>query len=211
MAIISRLAVLLGLDAGEFNANLGKAKDNDYGAYTVMINGITPFGNVNNEGVFNITNHAFADAIGLDSTVTVSRTLKKFKLLITGEGANSGESIYPKIINAFDQFKSKTPGQIAALAAEAIQDPATSTKNREAAAAAGPRTAAKNKERKADQIRLGETVDLLVKSLKKTLIYSHQTARAERAAIAKISRDFGVTPERIQLAYQAFLNSKKIK
>ena len=27
MAIISRLAVLLGLDAGEFNANLGKAKD----------------------------------------------------------------------------------------------------------------------------------------------------------------------------------------
>ena len=28
MAIISRLAVLLGLDAGEFNANLGKAKDN---------------------------------------------------------------------------------------------------------------------------------------------------------------------------------------
>jgi len=190
---------------------LGKAKDNDYGAYTVMINGITPFGRVNNEGEFIITNHAFADAIGLDSTVTVSRTLKKFKLLITGEGANSGESIYPKIINAFDQFKSKTPGQIAALAAEAIQDPATSTKNREAAAAAGPRTAAKNKERKADQIRLGETVDLLVKSLKKTLIYSNQTARAERAAIAKISRDFGVTPERIQLAYQAFLNSKKIK
>jgi hypothetical protein len=27
MAIISRLAVLLGLDAGEFNAGLGKAKD----------------------------------------------------------------------------------------------------------------------------------------------------------------------------------------
>jgi hypothetical protein len=176
-----------------------------------MINGITPFGRVDNEGEFIITNHAFADAIGLDSPVTVQRTLKKFKLLITGEGANSGESIYPKIINAFDQFKSKTPGQIAALAAETIQDPATSTRNREAAVAAGPRTAAANRERKVNQIKLGETVDLLVKSLTKTVIYSHQTARAEIAAINKISRDFGVTPERIQLAYQAFLNSKKIK
>ena len=187
---------------------LGKAKDNDYGAYTVMINGITPFGKVNNEGVFNITNHAFADAIGLDSTVTVSRTLKKFKLLITGEGANSGESIYPKIINAFDQFKSKTTGQIAALAADAIQDPETSTKNREAAAAAGPRTAARNKMRKANQIKLGETVDLLVKSLGKADIYRNQTGRAERAAIAKIARDFEVTPERVQLAYQAFKKTK---
>ena len=187
---------------------LGKAKDNDYGAYTVMINGITPFGKVNNEGVFNITNHAFADAIGLDSTVTVSRTLKKFKLLITGEGANSGESIYPKIINAFDLFKSKTTGQIAALAAVAIQDPATSTKNREAAAASGPRTAARNRERKANQIKLGETVDLLVKSLGKADIYRNQTGRAERAAIAKIARDFEVTPERVQLAYQAFKKTK---
>ena len=187
---------------------LGKAKDNDYGAYTVMINGITPFGKVNNEGVFNITNHAFADAIGLDSTVTVSRTLKKFKLLITGEGANSGESIYPKIINAFDQFKSKTTGQIAAIAADAIQDPETSTKNREAAAAAGPRTAARNKMRKANQIKLGETVDLLIKSLGKVDVYKNQTARAERAAISRIARDFDVTPERVQLAYQAFKKTK---
>ena len=187
---------------------LGKAKDNDYGAYTVMINGITPFGKVNNDGGFKITNHAFADAIGLDSTVTVSRTLKKFKLLITGEGANSGESIYPKIINAFDQFKSKTTGQIAALAADAIQDPETSTKNREAAAAAGPRTAARNKMRKANQIKLGETVDLLIKSLGKVDVYKNQTARAERAAISRIARDFDVTPERVQLAYQAFKKTK---
>ena len=187
---------------------LGKARDNDYGAYTVMINGITPFGKVNNEGGFNITNHAFADAIGLDSTVTVSRTLKKFKLLITGEGANSGESIYPKIINAFDLFKSKTTGQIAALAADAIQDPETSTKNREAAAAAGPRTAARNKMRKANQIKLGETVDLLIKSLGKADVYKNQTGRAERAAIAKIARDFEVTQERVQLAYQAFKKTK---
>jgi hypothetical protein len=190
---------------------LGKVRDNHYGAYTVMINGITPFGKVTNEGVFNITNPAFADAIGLDSSVTVSRTIKKFRLLITGEGANSGESIYPKIINAFNQFRNRTPGQIAALAAEAIQDPATSTMNREAAAAAGPRTAARNRERKANQIKLGETVDLLVKSLGKADIYRNQIARAERAAIAKIARDFDVTPERVQLAYQAFKKTKEVR
>ena len=31
MAIISRLAVLLGLDAGEFNAGLGMAKEKEIG------------------------------------------------------------------------------------------------------------------------------------------------------------------------------------
>lgn len=36
MAIISRLAVLLGLDAGEFNANLGKAKDKVEGFSTAQ-------------------------------------------------------------------------------------------------------------------------------------------------------------------------------
>jgi hypothetical protein len=80
--------------------------------------------------------------------------------------------------------------------------------NREAAAAAGPRTAARNRERKANQIKLGETVDLLVKSLGKADIYRNQIARAERAAIAKIARDFDVTPERVQLAYQAFKKTK---
>ena len=37
MAIISRLAVLLGLDAGEFNANLGKAKEKVEGAFSFQI------------------------------------------------------------------------------------------------------------------------------------------------------------------------------
>ena len=62
--------------------------------------------------------------------------------------------------------------------------------------------------RKANQIKLGETVDLLIKSLGKVDVYKNQTARAERAAISRIARDFDVTPERVQLAYQAFKKTK---
>jgi hypothetical protein len=43
---------------------LGKVKDNHYGAYTIMIDGIKDFGEIDKEGVFNITGPAFADAIG---------------------------------------------------------------------------------------------------------------------------------------------------
>jgi hypothetical protein len=58
---------------------LGKVKDNHYGTYTIMIDGIKDFGEIDKEGVFNIPGHAFADAIGLDSAVTVQRTIMKFR------------------------------------------------------------------------------------------------------------------------------------
>jgi hypothetical protein len=190
---------------------LGKVKDNHYGAYTIMIDGIKDFGEIDKEGVFNITGPAFADAIGLDSAVTVQRTIKKFRNLISGEGETSGEAIYPKIIKAFNEFNSRTPREIAALASEVIQDNATFTKNRDAAAAEGPRASAKRFEQKINQIRLGEKVHSLINSLKAVAIYKNDTAKAQRAAISRLSRDLNVMPEKIQLAYQKFLKDKGIK
>jgi hypothetical protein len=190
---------------------LGKVKDNHYGAYTIMIDGIKDFGEMDKEGVFNITGHSFADAIGLDSAVTVVRTIKKFRNLITGEGETAGESIYPKIVKAFNEFSSRTPREIAALASEAIQDPMMFTKNRDAAAAEGPRAAAKRFEQKINQIKLGEKVFSLINSLKAVAIYKNDTAKSQRAAIARLSRDLNITPEKVQLAYQKFLKDKGIK
>ena len=190
---------------------LGKVKDNHYGTYTIMIDGIKDFGEIDKEGVFNITGYAFADAIGLDSAVTVQRTIMKFRNLISGEGETSGEAIYPKIIKAFNEFNSRTPREIAALASEAIQDNMMFTKNRDAAAAEGPRAAAKRFEQKINQIKLGEKVHSLINSLKAAAIYKNDTAKAQRAAISRISRDLNVTPEKVQLAYQKFLKEKGIK
>ena len=190
---------------------LGKAKDNHYGTYTIMIDGIKDFGEIDKEGVFNITGYAFADAIGLDSAVTVQRTIMKFRNLISGEGETSGEAIYPKIIKAFNEFNSRTPREIAALASEAIQDNMMFTKNRDAAAAEGPRAAAKRFEQKINQIKLGEKVHSLINSLKSAAIYKNDTAKAQRAAISRISRDLNVTVEKVQLAYQKFLKEKGIK
>ena len=190
---------------------LGKVKDNHYGAYTIMIDGIKDFGEIDKEGVFNITGHSFADAIGLDSAVTVVRTIKKFRNLITGEGETAGESIYPKIVKAFNEFSSRTPREIAALASEAIQDPMMFTKNRDAAAAEGPRAAAKRFEQKINQIKLGEKVFSLINSLKAVPIYRNETAKAQRAAIAKIARELNLAIEKVQLAYQKFLKDKGIK
>lgn len=190
---------------------LGKVKDNHYGTYTIMIDGIKDFGEIDKEGVFNITGYAFADAIGLDSAVTVQRTIMKFRNLISGEGETSGEAIYPKIIKAFNEFNSRTPREIAALASEAIQDNMMFTKNRDAAAAEGPRAAARRFEQKINQIKLGEKVHSLINSLKAVAIYKNDTAKAQRAAISRISRDLNVTPEKVQLAYQKFLKEKGIK
>ena len=190
---------------------LGKVNDDHYGTYTIMIDGMKDFGEVDKDGVFNLTGNAIADAIGLDSAVTVTRTVKKFRNLISGEGETSGEAIYPKIVRAFNEFSSRTPREIAALASEAMQDPMMSTKHRDAAIAEGPRSAAKRLEQKVNQIKLGEKVHSLVNSLKAVSIYRNETAKAQRAAIAKIARELNLTMEKVQLAYDKFLKDRGIR
>lgn len=190
---------------------LGKVKDNNYNAYTVMIDGIQEFGETDREGNFKITVPGFADAIGLDSNVTVSRTSKKFRNLISGEGETSGEAIYPKIIRAFNQFSSRTPREVAMLASEAIQDPMMFTKNRDAAIEQGPRSAAKRLQQKETQIKTGEMVHFLVKALKNVASYRNEAGKAERMAISKISNELNIPLEKVALSYEKYLKSKGVK
>jgi hypothetical protein len=196
--------------AALFLRALGKEEDNDPGKYLVMINGILPFGQIDeNSGVFNITIPALADAIGLESTRTVSRTVRKFINLLSGAGETPGEAIYPKLEKAFVEFNQRTPREVALLASEAIQDPAAFTKNRDAAEAAGPRAAADRMRRKAEQLNMGEKVHSLVKSLKNVDIF-RAPGKAEKAAISKLANELGLTPDRVALAYNKFLSDKGI-
>ena len=196
--------------AALFLRALGKM-DEEPGKYLVMVDGMAPFGEKDRDSMaFSITIPALADAIGLDSVRTVSRTVRKFYNLLTGEGETSGEAIYPKILKAFQEFSQRTPREVAMLAAEAIQDPELSIKHREAAAAAGPRSAADRLRRKQEQLKLGEKVYSLIQSLKRVDAF-REPGKAERSAIAKLANEFGLDASRVQLAYSKFLSDRGIR
>lgn len=67
------------------------------------------------------TNAAFADAIGLNSDYTVSRTVGKFKNMMTGVGHIEQDVLYPKIIKAYEKFKEMNPNEVGIIAGEALQ------------------------------------------------------------------------------------------
>lgn len=62
------------------------------------------------------SNAAFADAIGVPSDYTISRTEGKFKNIITGVGSLEQDVLYPKLIKAYEKFKDMGPHQIGQLA-----------------------------------------------------------------------------------------------
>lgn len=187
---------------------LGIAEEEDGGKYIVMIPDLDQFGDYAEDRAFQITVPALADALGLDSYGTVSRTTNKFVNLITGEGETPSESIYPKIIKYFEEFSRQNPTSLASLAGQAIQD-TSYTKNRDKAAETLTKSAAKAKQRKEDEVRLGESVYSLIKSLKQSPIFS-DGKKAQRAAIMRIARDSGVDPAKVDLALQKYLASKDI-
>lgn len=188
---------------------LGKAKEDDPGKYLVMIDGIDQFGEYDDSRAFKVSTAALGDAIGLDSIRTVGRTVNKFVNLITGTGETSSETIYPKLLRAYEFFQNRPIAQIVNLASEAIQDPALSTKHREEAIAAGPKAAAQRAAQKKMQLEVGSKVFSLINSLRRNEIF-RDISKAHRAAVNKMAAETGLTPERINLAYRKFLGDKGI-
>jgi len=192
---------------------LGKADDDkEPNEYLVMVDGIEDFGSTEpNSGRFVLSIPALADAIGLDSYRTAQRTVNKFYNLITGVGETPSESTYEKLIRAYQEFEQRNPRQVAVLASEALQDPMMSTKNRDAAEAEGPRSAAKRAQQKRDQIKLGERVYSLINALKAgSEIFRNDIAKAQRAAMSRLSADLGMTLEQLDISYRAYLKDKNI-
>jgi type I site-specific restriction-modification system R (restriction) subunit len=189
---------------------LGKAKEDDPGKYLVMVDGIDQFGEYDQDSrAFKLSTAALGDAIGLDSIRTVGRTVNKFVNLINGTGETSAEALYPKLLRAYEFFQNRPIAQIANLASEAVEDPATSTKHREEAIAAGPRAAAQRAAQKKMQVEVGSKVFALINSLRRNEIF-RDIAKAHRAAVNKMANETGLTPERINLAYRTFLTDKGI-
>lgn len=187
---------------------LGKSEDQlDSNGYLVMIDGIENFGEKDkNTGKFALTLPALADAIGLNSRRTAQRTIAKFYNLITGVGETTSESIYDKLIKAYEEFEKRNPRELAMLASEALQDPMMSTKNREEAEAEGPRSRAQRIKREEEQFKRGEKVYEYVKSLKNAGLFRGNVARLVARAVEQISGELGIPPERIEADYVVYLN-----
>lgn len=188
---------------------LGRSEGED-GAYLVMIDGIKDFGDFDpNSRAFSITNPALADAIGLESTSTVYRTVSKFINLIEGVGETSSESLYPKVIRAFEKFSVMNPVQISNLAAESVQDAAEYTVNRDRAELAKGTSAKKREEllKRADLI--GQKVYSLINVLKNNPLFREE-GKAQRSAIKKIATEEGEAEEKIKDLYRNYLTSRKI-
>ena len=189
---------------------LGRVEGED-GAYLIMIDGIKDFGKFDqNTRAFYITNPALADAIGLESTGTVSRTVNKFVNLIEEIGETSSEIIYPKITLAYEKFSIMNPVQISNLAADCIQNSSEYTLNRDKAEATNQASSGIRAEKIKSEDLIGGKVYSLTNSLKSASHIFRQPGRAQRTAIKKIATETGETEEKIKNYYKKYLISRKI-
>lgn len=184
---------------------LGDSEE-DRGKYIVMIPDMDKFGSYDgSDRSFSVKNAAFADAIGLESVQTLTKTAKKFFNLITGKGETKSESLYPKIVNAFNEFSTMRPRDIALYAEGAMQD-SSYTKNRDAVSAKYDSAKIAKDKRIAAKKKLGLSVFSLVKSLRNNPLFS-DPKKAQRAAIMRISRDSELDPGKVERAYLEYLGS----
>ena len=189
---------------------LGRVEGED-GAYLIMIDGIKDFGKFDqNTRAFYITNPALADAIGLESTGTVSRTVNKFVNLIEEIGETSSEIIYPKITLAYEKFSIMNPVQISNLAADCIQNSSEYTLNRDKAEATNQASSGIRAEKIKSEDLIGGKVYSLTNSLKSASHIFRQPGRAQKTAIEKIAIETGETEEKIKNYYKKYLISRKI-
>ena len=105
MAIISRLAVLLGLDAGEFNANLGKAKDKvegfSTGAKISLLAVGTAFAASAREAINfadKINDVAKANEMSVQSVLQMSQALS-----MSGGNADDAGKLMASLVNKIDE------------------------------------------------------------------------------------------------------------
>jgi uncharacterized FlaG/YvyC family protein len=194
--------------AALYLAALGLEEDESKGKYLIMIPGIEDFGSFDESRSFELTTPAFADAIGLESFGTVTRTINKFANLISGEGETVGEALYPKVVNAYNEFSRMNPTSIANIAAEALQD-VSYTKNRDKAAEMMGKAAMKAQEKKQEMAKMGEKIFTLIKALKTNIAFA-DPKKAQKAAIMRIARETSMDPSKLEMALQKFLVSNNL-
>lgn len=189
---------------------LDKSENNEEPNYILSIPGMRDFAEVSEKTQkVKLTNSALADAIGLESQRTISRTVNKFLNLINGIGATDSEIIYNKLQKAYNFFKTQTPSVIATIAGEAIQDSSVSNKHRSSLDSNTELAAEKRMEKKKQDLKIGAAVYSLINELRRNPYFS-DIVKAQATAIRKLSEETGMDSMFIKEAYKKYLTDKKI-
>lgn len=183
------------------------SSEGESGKYLIMIPNISGFGEISNNGEFEITAPGLADAIGLKSFSTISRTTKKFRNLIDGIGETTSEIIYPKILEAYEYFKTQNPRNIANMIM--VNNPMEYTINRDKAAESSMKSSELAKERKIAIDKVGQDIYTLFLALKTSgLSKFNSTKNSLDFALNKIAQEKGTDVNKLREIYKKFLASK---
>jgi hypothetical protein len=146
---------------------------------------------------------ALSDAIGLESLGTVTRTVKKFILLLNGErGGSPDEILYKKIIKAYDYLVVQQVEVVQNIAAEGIKDPETSTRHRSLLKSSGVS--------KEDSILLGKSIHSLFKDYMANPFFKKDVCKVQNITINKISTDRRIPVTELLNYYKIYLMNQKI-
>ena len=180
-----------------------KSTREDRDVYVVGIPKILDFCRENwRTGGLYITIPGLADAMGLESLTTLTRTAKKFYQMIAGIGGTESEIIYDKLIKAYNFFRTQPIDFIQRIAGKEIQDGATSNVHR---ATERPRQGMTKEQR----LALGARVYSWVTTLKNNPMFK-QTAKAQRNAIAKMNKETGISDVLLKKIYKEYLIKNKL-
>ena len=174
--------------------------EGDSGKYLVMVPGLTNWGKQTTRNGFRLPILRLAEALGIESYHTAIRTINKFKNILKGLGSMEDEILYPKIIQAADEFKNQKPRDLAMIADEAVS---TGSSTDTAAKLLAATVAFKERQK-----QIGQRVDMLVRDLAKHPMFSNPE-KAEKAAISKIAVETGKDVEMVTRAYQEYKRPKR--
>jgi hypothetical protein len=135
-----------------------------------------------------------ADVLDMNP-LTVSRSTNKFMHLLQGTETAS-EILYPKIINAFDEFEKMQEGEVWAIAEEAINMLADTSKSD----AFGEKNSEEGKKArdkaKKEQKEMGRAIRSLFLTLKET--FKSEPIKAAKMTATKLSSELGLSVDKIK-------------
>lgn len=191
----------LDLEKGGKNLNTEERVQAD--RYLMEIEGMENFSNHDwkSDNYF-ITYKGLADAIGIEKLATLTRTIRKFYLLITEGAGREDEVVYPKIIEAFDYFKRRRIDEIQGMVSEEIQDPETSNVHRATARAKGIT--------KDQSIAIGASVYKMFQDFLKNPYFKRDVCKVQGIIIPRISQEKGMEPQDILKYYREYLMKNRM-